>query len=222
MGQSKGNMDRENFNSPAGIFVDDKAREAFVADGYRNKHIAVIDAETGVFKRLWGPFGVRNLPDIPRNQLNGGHSNQRDPAKLTLFGDSVHCIELSRDGFVYVCDRGNNRIQVFKKDGTFVKEGYVAYNTGNMGSVFDVAFSQDPAQRFLYVADGANHHVHILLRDTLEVVGQFGHGGCYAGELGMAHVLASDSNGHLYVGETVVRDRIMRWKFVGMRKRKKS
>ena len=220
MGQSKGNMDRENFNSPAGIFVDDEAGEAFVADGYRNKRIAVIDAETGVFKRLWGPFGVRNLPDIPRNQLNGGHSNQRDPAKLTLFGDSVHCIELSRDGFVYVCDRGNNRIQVFKKDGTFVKEGYVAYNTGNMGSVFDVAFSQDPAQRFLYVADGANHHVHILLRDTLEVVGQFGHGGRYAGELGMAHVLASDSNGHLYVGETVVRDRIMRWKFVGMRKKR--
>lgn len=219
MGQSKGNMDRENFNSPAGLFVDDDANEVFIADGYRNKRIAVIDADTGAFKRIWGPYGMPNPPDIPRNKLNGSHSDKHDPGLLKLFGDSVHCIELSRDGFVYVCDRGNNRIQVFKKDGTFVKEGFVAPDTGNMGSVFDIAFSHDPAQRFLYVADGANHHIHILERETLKVVGQFGHGGRYAGELGMAHVLASDTHGHLYVGETVVRDRIMRWKFTGMQKR---
>lgn len=219
MGQSKGNSDTENFNSPAGLFVDEETNEVFIADGYRNKRIAVVDRETGAFKRMWGPYGMQNPPDIPRNQLNGSHSDKHEPEGLKLFGDSVHCIELSRDGFVYVCDRGNNRIQVFRKDGTFVKEGFVAQNTGNMGSVFDIAFSQDPAQRFLYVADGANHHVHILIRDTLEVVGQFGHGGRYAGELGVAHVLASDSAGNLYVGETVVRDRIMRWNFKGMRKR---
>jgi sugar lactone lactonase YvrE len=86
-----------------------------------------------------------------------------------------------------------------------------------MGSVMDVAFSPDAGQRFLYVADGANHHVHILLRDSLEVVGEFGHGGRYEGELGMAHVIASDSKGNLYVGETVVRDRIQRFRYVGMR-----
>ena len=149
MCHSKGNMDRENLDSPSGMFVDETANGLFIADRYGNKRIAVIDAETGAFKRMWGPYGMLNPPDIPRNQLNSSHSDKHDPAGLKLFGDSVHCIELSRDGFVYVCDRGNNRIQVFKKDGTFVKEGYVAPNTGNMGSVFDIAFSQDPAQRFL-------------------------------------------------------------------------
>ena len=219
MGQSKGNTDTENFNSPSGIFVDPSTNEAFIADGYRNKRIAVIDAETGAFRRMWGPFGMPNPPDIPRNQLNGSHSNRHDPEGLELFGDSVHCIELSRDGLVYVCDRGNNRIQVFQRDGTFVKEGFVAPNTGSMGSVFDIAFSPDPEQRFLYVADGANHHIHILRRDDLEVLGSFGHGGRYAGELGVAHVVASDSQGNLYVGETVVRDRIMRFNYVGMQPR---
>jgi len=219
MGQSTGNGDRENFNSPSGIFVDEEANEAFIADGYRNKRIAVIDTETGAFKRMWGPYGMADPPDIPRNRLNGSHSGKHDSAGLKLFGDAIHCIELSRDGFVYVCDRGNNRIQVFTKDGTFVKEGFVAPDTGSMGSVFDIAFSPDPEQAFLYVADGANHHIHILRRDTLEVLGQFGHGGRYAGELGVAHVLASDSKGNLYVGETVVRDRVMRFKFTGMKKR---
>src|SRR5262249_3756177 len=183
--------------------------------------VVVIDADTGAFKRLWGPYGVPIPPDVPRDKLPGVGKPFYDPAAppSKLFGDSVHCVEVSRDGLVYVCDRANDRIQVFKRDGTFVKEGFVAKQTRGFGSVMDVAFSPDPQQRFMYVADGANHHVWILNRDTLETLGSFAHGGRYGGELGTAHVIASDPKGNVYVGETVVRDRIQRFKFVGMRKR---
>jgi DNA-binding beta-propeller fold protein YncE len=220
-GQTKGNMDRENFNSPSGIFVDQSTNEAYISDGYRNKRIAVIDADTGEFKRIWGPYGIPNPPDIPRDKLPGVNKKIYDPEAppSKLFGDSVHCIELSRDGLVYVCDRANNRVQIFKKDGTFVNEVFVAKKTRQMGAVFDVAFSPDPDQTFMYVADGANHKVHILRRKELVEVGAFGHGGRAGGEFGMAHVMATDSKGNIYVGETVVRDRIQRFKFMGMRKR---
>jgi DNA-binding beta-propeller fold protein YncE len=220
-GQSKGNMDTEAFNSPSGIFVDPTTNEAFVSDGYRNKRIAVIDADSGEFKRLWGPYGIPNPPDIPRDQLAGVGKPFYDPnaPPAKVFGDSVHCIELSRDGLVYVCDRGNNRIQVFQRDGTFVKEGIVKRETRGMGSVMDIAFSPDPQQRFLYVADGANHQVHILRRDDLEVLGSFGHGGRAGGEFGMTHTISSDSSGNLFVGETVNRNRIQKFRFVGMQPR---
>jgi len=217
-GQTKGNADTQHFNSPTGITVDEAAREAFIADGYRNQRIAVIDADTGAFKRMWGPF---NTPprDIPRNQLNGGTSGRHEAAGLGTFGDSVHCIEMSRDGLLYVCDRGNNRIHVYRKDGTFVKEGFVAPETGRMGSAFDIAFSPDPAQRYLYLADGANQRVHILRRDSLAVLGSFGKPGKGTGELGVVHVMASDSRGHLYVGETSGSNRVMRFTQTGMQRR---
>ena len=227
-GQSTGNTDTNNFNSPSSIFVDPNTNEAFIADGYRNQRVIVIDAETGAFKRLWGAYGNPNPEDIPRAQR--GHRGEftdksreeqlaydpTEPARK-VFGDSLHCIELSRDGLVYVCDRGYNRIQVFERDGTFVREGFVAPQTRIYGSVFDIAFSPDPNQRFLYVADGANHKVHILRRNDLTVVGSFGNGGRAGGEFGVAHQLASDSEGNLYVGETVNRNRIQKFKFVGMR-----
>ena len=218
-GQTKGNADRENFNSPTGIFVDEAAREAFIADGYRNQRIAVIDADTGAFKRMWGPYGTPTPRDMPRIQLNGGTSGKRESELRKLFGDSVHCLEMSRDGLVYVCDRGNSRIHVYRKDGTFVKEGFVAPETGKMGSAFDIAFSPDPQQRFLYLADGANQTIHILRREDLAVLGSFGKAGRGPGEFGLLHVMASDSHGHLYVGETGGSNRLMRFKYVGLRKR---
>lgn len=220
---SKGNMDPEVFSGTSGIFVDPTTNEAFLADGYGNKRVAVLDADTGAMKRIWGPYGVPNPPEVPRAQLPGAGSKvlydpNAPPSKL--WGDTLHCIELSRDGLVYVCDRSNNRIQVFKKDGTFVKEGFVKTQTKSLGSTFDVAFSQDAAQKFMYVADGSNHQVHILVRDTLEHVGSFSHGGRGPGELGLAHVIASDSKGNVYVGETINRNRIQRFKYTGMSKRR--
>jgi DNA-binding beta-propeller fold protein YncE len=214
-GETKGNADTDNFNSPTGIVVDDAAGEAFISDGYRNQRIAVVDAKTGAFKRMWGPYG-QAPQDIPRNKLNGGTRGTREPEGYKTFGDAVHCIEMSRDGLLYVCDRGNNRIHVYRKDGTFVKEGSVAPTTGRMGSVFDIAFSPDAPQQFLYVADGANSRVHIVRRADLQVLGSFGKEGRNAGEFGLLHVIASDSRGHLYIAETGAGARLFRFTYTGM------
>ena len=147
--------DMNAFGRVAKIWIDPKANEAYVADGYFNKRVAVVDMDSGKIKRYWGAYG--NKPDdspMPRY----------DP-KLPLkeqaqqFRTPVHCADLSNDGFVYVCDRPNDRIQVFTKEGKFVKEKALFPETLSDGSVWDVAFSRDPQQRFLYVADGANEHV---------------------------------------------------------------
>ncbi len=214
-GMTRGNADQDHFNSPTDIAVDERAHEAFVADGYRNQRIAVIDVRTGAFKRMWGPFG-QPPQDIPRTELNGGTSGRHDQEGLATFGDAVHCIAMSRDGLLYVCDRGNNRIQVFRKDGTFVQEAFVAPETRGIGSVFDIAFSADRHQRFLYVLDGTNHRIHILRREDLAVLGGFGDTQPGRGGLGLVHVLATDSRGDVYVGETGSRNQLLRFRFTGL------
>ena len=144
-----GSNDPENFGRVAKIFVDPKENEAYVADGYGNKRVAVIVADTGKFKRYWGAYG--NKPD----DTNLGPYNPNAPP-AQQFRTPVHCAELSNDGLVYVCDRPNDRIQVFRKDGTFVKEQFIAKRTLGDGSVWDIAFSKDPQQKYLYLADGKN------------------------------------------------------------------
>jgi DNA-binding beta-propeller fold protein YncE len=125
-----------------------------------------------------------------------------------------HNVALSRDGFVYVADRPNDRIQVFTKDGKFVREGFIAPRTLLAGSASGLAFSPD--QRFLYAIDGANHHVWILLRDTLEVVDRFGQQGIFGGSLNVPHALAVDSKGNVYVGENFDGRRFQRFVYKGM------
>ncbi len=132
------------------------------------------------------------------------------------FRTPVHCADLSNDGFVYVCDRPNDRIQVFTKEGKFVKEKALFPETLSDGSVWDVAFSRDPQQRFLYVADGANEHVYILDRNSLEVVSQFGTGGRQPGQFRGAHSIATDSKGNIYVTETYTGKRVQKFVFKGM------
>ena len=154
-GASKGSNDVENLGLPAKIFVDPKTNELYVADGYGNKRVIVFDADTGKYKRHWGAYG--NKPD----DTNLGPYNP-DAPPAQQFRNPVHCAELSNDGLLYVCDRVNDRIQVFKPDGTFVKEIFIAKNTLGDGSVWDIAFSKDPQQKYMYLADGANekdlHH----------------------------------------------------------------
>jgi DNA-binding beta-propeller fold protein YncE len=193
-GQSKGNADTENFGQPTGIVVDPETNEAFVSDGYDNRRIIVVDGDTMAFKRMWGAYGNKPIDDPLPPRTSGDKPAQQFRG--------VHCIKMSRDGLLYVCDRPSDRVQVFRKDGSFVKEGYVTANMKGTGTVADVAFSADPEQRFLYVADGLNRKVWILLRDTLEVVGSFGNRGYYGGEFaGYLHALATDSKGNVYVGE---------------------
>src|SRR5207253_11439366 len=194
-GNNKGSHDLENFGRVAKIFVDPKTNEAFGADGYQNKRVAVPDADTGEMKRYWGAY--RNQPD---DSNLGPYNPDAPPAQQ--FRNPVHCAELSKDGLLYVCDRVNDRIQVFKKDGTFVKEVFIAKRTLGDGSVWDIAFSKDPQQKFIYLADGANEKVYIMLRDSLEILTSFGDGGRQPGQFYAVHSIATDSKGNIYTTET--------------------
>ena len=202
-------QDQNNFGRVAKIFVDPRANEAYIADGYLNKRVAVLDAATGKMKRYWGAYG--NKPD----DRNAGPYNPA-AAPPQQFRNPVHCADLSNDGFLYVCDRVNDRLQVFRPDGTFVKEAFIAKNTLASGSVWDVAFSKDPQQRYLYVPDGMNNRVYVLRRDTLEVLTSFGDGGRQPGQFFGVHSIATDSKGNVYTTETWEGKRIQKFVFRGV------
>jgi DNA-binding beta-propeller fold protein YncE len=206
----KGNShDTENFGRVAKIFIDPRANEAYVADGYLNKRVAVIDADTGKFKRYWGAYG--NKPD----DADIGRYNPDDPP-AKQFRTPVHCAELANDGLLYVCDRPNDRIQVFKTDGTFVKETFISKRTLGDGSVWDIAFSKDPKQQFLYVADGKNERIYILDRQSLELLTSFGDGGRQPGQFFGVHSIATDSKGNIYTTETYEGKRLQKFVYKGL------
>jgi DNA-binding beta-propeller fold protein YncE len=208
-GQSKGSNDTENFGRPAKIFVDPKANEAYIADGYGNKRVVVIDADSGKVKRYWGAYG--NKPD---DTSLGNYDPKAPPAKQ--FRTPVHCADLSNDGFVYVCDRPNDRLQVFRADGTFVKEKFIATNTLGDGSVWDVAFSKDPAQKYLFLADGKNEKIYVMLRESLEILTTLGAGGRQPGQFFAVHSIALDSKGNMYTVETYEGRRLQKFVYKGL------
>lgn len=198
-----------HFNKVAEIAIDPVANEAYIADGYGNKRVAVVDVATGAFKRYWGAYG--NRPDDARVVYD---PNEPLPQQ---FAGPVHCAEPSNDGLIYVCDRGADRIQVFRPDGTFVKEAQVARNTRGAGAVWDIAFSQDAEQEFIFVADGSNYKVHILERDSLEKLAEFGDGGRQPGLFYGTHSIVSDSKGNVYTTETYEGKRVQKFVFQGLR-----
>lgn len=207
----KGNShDTQNFGRVAKIFIDPRANEAYVADGYLNKRVAVIDADTGTFKRYWGAYGNK-----PEDVDLGPYDPDAPPARQ--FRNPVHCAELAVDGLLYVCDRPNNRIQVFKTDGTFVKEVFIAPRTRGDGAVWDIAFSKDPAQRYLYVADGKNERIYIVERASLQVLTSFGDGGRQPGQFFGVHSIATDSKGNIYTTETYEGKRLQKFVYKGLR-----
>ena len=192
-GQSKGSLDKENFNNAADIYVYPKTNEAFIADGYVNRRVVVLDAETGAFKRMWGAYG--NVPDdiAPNGPLYEGPGAQQF--------NLVHGVRVSNDGLVYVAERANNRVQVFTIDGKFQREIFIERKTKLLGTAFSIAFSPDPEQQFMYVADAGNGKVHMFDRRGLQEVGSFGRIGHYAGEFVFLHNVATDSKGNVYTSE---------------------
>ena len=204
-----GSNDQVSFGRVAKIFVDAKANEAYVADGYLNKRVAVLDADSGKMKRYWGAYG--NKPD---DADLGKYDPNAPPPKQ--FRNPVHCVERSNDGLVYVCDRQADRIQVFQPDGTFVKEAFYAKNTLGSGSTWDLAFSKDPQQRYIFIADGTNEKVRIVLRETLEELTNFGDGGRQPGQFFGVHSIATDSKGNLYTTETYEGKRLQKFVYKGL------
>ncbi|MES2179953.1 MAG: hypothetical protein V4550_18980 [Gemmatimonadota bacterium] len=199
----------EHFGRVAKISFDPKANEAFIADGYGNHRVAVIDMTTGKTKRIWGAYG-----NVPSDSNYGRY----DPAAplIKQFRTPVHCAEPSNDGLVYVCDRPNDRIQVFKKDGSFVKEKIIAPLTRGDGSVWDIAFSRDPQQKWMFLADGKNERVYVMDRQSLDVITQFGDGGRQPGQFFAVHSVATDSKGNLYTTETYEGKRLQKFVYKGI------
>jgi DNA-binding beta-propeller fold protein YncE len=206
---SKGSNDTANLNRPAKLFIDKSANEVYVADGYMNKRVIVYDADSGAYKRHWGAYG--NKPD---DKDLGPYNPDAPPAPQ--FRTPVHCADLSNDGLLYVCDRVNDRLQVFTKEGKFVKEAFIAKRTLGDGAVFDIAFSKDPAQKYIYVADGSNMKVHILDRQSLEVLTTFGDGGRQPGQFYAVHSIATDSKGNIYTTETYRGQRVQKFLYKGL------
>ncbi len=209
LGKNAGSNNLENFGRVAKIWVDPKANEAYIADGYQNKRVAVLDADTGRMKRYWGAYG--NKPD---DANLGPYDPKAPPAQQ--FRNPVHCADLSNDGLLYVCDRANNRLQVFKPDGTFVKEQFFARNTLGSGSAWDIAFSKDPQQRFIFLTDGQNEKVRIIVRESLEELSAFGDSGRQPGQFYGVHSIALDSKGNLYTTETYEGKRLQKFVYKGV------
>ena len=207
-GEPIDSLSTESFGRVAEIAIDRSTNEAYFADGYGNKRAAVVDVATGAFKRFWGAYG--NEPIDERVVYDP------DASLPQQFVGPVHCAEPSNDGLIYVCDRGADRIQVFRPDGTFVKEGQVAPLT-LAGTTWDISFSHDENQEFIYVADGANFKVHILDRESLEVLAEFGDGGRQPGLFFGTHSIVTDTEGNIYTTETYEGKRAQKFLFQGLR-----
>jgi sugar lactone lactonase YvrE len=216
-GQETDSNSLTHFSQVADISFDIPAREAFFADGYGNIRLAVVDMDSGEIKRYWGAYGNRPndayvFPD-QRTAGTGWSADQHNPQQ---FRGPVHCVEPSVDGLLYVCDRQNNRVQVFEKDGTYVREAYYNPDTLGDGATWDISMSPDPEQSFFYVVDGKNARIHIVNRETMEAVSSVGTGGRYPGMFQAAHSIAVDSQGNMYITETYEGRRLHKFVFMGV------
>jgi DNA-binding beta-propeller fold protein YncE len=202
---------KTHFSRVAEIEVVESTNEAFIADGYGHRRIAVLDADTGEFKRYWGAYG--KTPEDPTERYRHDPTTPSHPQ----FTGPVHCAEPSRDGKLYVCDRSSNRIQVFEQDGTYLFEKLIMNETLSQGSTWDLDFSNDADQKYVYLADGQNQRVHILHRETLEPIAMFGGGGRLPGLWFAPHSLATDSKGNIYTTETYEGKRVQKFISKGMK-----
>ncbi|MBA2588273.1 MAG: hypothetical protein H0U98_06560 [Alphaproteobacteria bacterium] len=201
---SKGSLDTENVRGVAQIRF--AGNEMILADGYGNKRVSIWDATTLKFKRMWGAYGHK--PDdtpIPHYDVNSPQ-----------FGNPMHCAQPSNDGLIYACDRTNNRIQVFKMDGTYVAQYALKPETRGDGSAWEMAFSRDPAQKFAYVSDGANENIHVFDRKTMKELYWFGGGGRGPGQFYAVHSIVTDTKGNIYTTETYRGQRVQKFVYKGM------
>ena len=204
-GQNKGSNDTGNLGNPADMEVDEQAREIYVADGYGNRRVIVFDTETGAYKRHWGAYG-RMPSDAPMPAYNpAGPPSQQ-------FGSPVHCVRLSNEGLIYVCDRVNDRYQVFRKDGTFVSESFFERETRLNGSVSDLVFSLDAGQKYVFMVDGVNNELRIVDRMSAAVLGRLGRPGRMAGQFHVVHDIAIDRGGNLYTTEVNTAQRVQKFR----------
>jgi len=210
---------RNHYCQVADISFNYAANEAIFADGYGNKRVAVVDITSFQIKRFWGAYG--NQPIDQPTYRGTRAAGQTPPWSAERFNEQqyrnpVHCADPSNDGLIYVCDRQNNRVQVFRLDGTYVREAYFAPATLGDGAVWDIAFSPDPEQSFFYIADGKNARIRIVDRQSMQEVSTVGTGGRYPGEFQAVHSIDTDSQGNLYATETYEGRRLHKFVYMGI------
>jgi DNA-binding beta-propeller fold protein YncE len=235
--QTGGSNDTTLMGRPSEIWVDPADNEVFVADGYGNRRVIVFDGASGKYLRHWGAYGKRPEDPVRTNNQGatgatgaagatgaggrgaaGGQNAQRQPETVPAAPPQQfsvpHGITGSRDGLIYVADRANNRVQVFRQNGEFVAEKILRVRCGvqekatwapkracGTEAAFSIGFSHDVPQTYMYVADGGSHFITVLRRKDLEVVSEFGGPGVGTGQLGRPHNLTVDPWGNIYVAE---------------------
>ena len=189
------------------VRIDDKDQELYCTDSYLGGRIMVFDLATLAFKRGWGAYGHQlseiSTDDKDRSYVPGGPEPKEFRGHLTL--------NISSDELVYAADRMANRIQVFTKEGKFLKEFTLATNTGAGGSAGGVMFSPEKAQHLLYISDITNNHIWFLNREDGKVMGQIGQMGQSPGEFFGLHMEAVDSKGNIYTGEVFGGERVQKF-----------
>ena len=195
-------IDLSQFGMVAALEIDPRANEIYAADGYGNHRVAVLDGDSGEIKRIWGAYGR------PPTDENLPAYNPESPQ----FANPVHCIALAKDGLVYVCDRTNNRVQVFRKDGTFVQQFVFNKTTRGPGSAWGLTFSPlDKKQKYFVLVDGTNNVIETIRRDDGTIARSYGRPGRNAGEFHWVHAAKFDSRGNLYTGEVDTGKRLQKW-----------
>jgi hypothetical protein len=202
--------------------LDQDAREIYIINW---KRVLVYDMDTGDFKRGWGGHGMP-LSEISNDPIPDYEWTGAPPPPEENFVPDLHFLEIADDGLLYVGERGQNRIQVFRKDGTWVEDFHVAPQTPGRGpgcgglrdtsappcgSTYKLAISRDAEQKHLYVADGTNNRIWILDRAGGEMLGSFGGNGRYAGQLHWVNAIGMDSDGNIYTGEVEHAKRIQKF-----------
>jgi DNA-binding beta-propeller fold protein YncE len=232
---SKGSTDPAAVNKPGDLFVWPKTNELFVADGYGDRRVLVLDADTFAFKRMWGAFGKPPKDDAS----SGGPGPTGGPARKAgqpmavdaapppldtqgpgpqMFASPVHGIVVSHDGIVYVADRANRRVQLFTPQGKYLKELFLNRGGPASDSVTSLALSTDPKQTYLYLADFGNSHIAVVDRKSLKILYQFGVRGAAPGDFQGLHHIAADSKGNLYAAEVAPGSRAQKFLFKGLSK----
>jgi DNA-binding beta-propeller fold protein YncE len=196
------NSARDKLFYPANVAVDPGNGDLYISDGYGNRRIVVFD-KNGEFLRQWGRQASKE---------------ETQAGKPGVFAQVVHCVTLGNDGLVYVCDRQSDRIQVFDKQGKFIKNIWVPTGTPELpdprGTVWWISFSRDPQQKYMYVIDGRAEQVRILDHETGKILSSFGRPGHQIGNFTHGHTMAVDSKGNIYIAETDIGRRVQRFKLV--------
>ena len=217
----------------ADMSVDPETNRLYVADGYGNRRILIADAETGQYIGHFGAYGQNPVLDDPTEGVAdtdvGSWTEDYRAGNMTpmFFRSPLHCANVSRDGFLYACDRGNNRVQIFDMGAEglgepcsnpnaepgvcgFVGEIHVAPHTQS-GTSGTAALSTDSGQTCLYVGDLANHTLYVINRENRQELDRIGRGGRQAGEFHWLHTLSVDSQGSIYTGEVHSGQRVQKF-----------